>query len=224
MSGLAALMPWGGAWRRRGRAGSSLELCARRARRAIQACAQVAGNGHQPPWHPSWEVSVEPTGVPMDQPTGARPHLHTAAPASIPGDPRKAPRGATCVLSTCPEACPRGRLSGCCSCGRPARLRVVARRDTPVPALSRGPVCVPRPSRVTWWFCLAPVPFVSASARWFTCACSRFLCHRCVRLSWPNLSRGSRVRAASVSCGFRTATHLLSRFAGLRARCACARI
>jgi hypothetical protein len=73
--------------------GSSLELCARRARRAIQACAQVAGNGHQPPRHPSWEVSVEPTGVPMDQPTGARPHLHTAAPASIPGDPRKAPPG-----------------------------------------------------------------------------------------------------------------------------------
>ena len=90
------------------------------------------------------------------------------------------PRGATCVLSTCPEACPRGRLSGCCSCGRPARLRVVARRDTPVPALSRGPVCVPRPSRVTWWFCLAPVPFVSASARWFTCACSRFLPSLCV--------------------------------------------
>ena len=127
------------------------------------------------------------------------------------------------MLSTCPEACPRGRLSGCCSCGRPARLRVVARRDTPVPALSRGPVCVPRPSRVTWWFCLAPVPFVSASARWFTCACSRFFGHRCVCLSWPNLSRGSCVRAASVSSGLRTTTHL-SRFSGLRARRACTRI
>ena len=70
---------------------------------------------------------------------------------------------------------------------------------------------------------LAPVPFVSASARWFTCACSRFFGHRCVCLSWPNLSRGSCVRAASVSSGLRTATHL-SRFSGLRARRACTRI
>ena len=127
------------------------------------------------------------------------------------------------MLSTCPEACPRGRVSGCCSCGSPRVYVIVARRDTPVPALSRGPDCVPRPSRVAWRFCLAPVPFVSASARWFTCACSRFFGHRCVCLSWPNLSRGSRVRASSVSSGLRTATHL-SRFSGLRARRACTRI
>ena len=93
------------------------------------------------------------------------------------------------MLSTCPEACPRGRVSGCCSCGSPRVYVIVARRDTPVPALSRGPDCVPRPSRVAWRFCLAPVPFVSASARWFTCACSRFFFAIVVCVSAGPISR-----------------------------------